>query len=660
METLANPGDFASDDPQTQNVFSQIRVKKSTRQLPIWGTDLREYIQGDNTRHAFSTFYKSWKTTIMDTFKISDKEFNPTYKETPGSVLVTVFSPKINANAQLHPWAFKIALLSQDYKGPRLVGDNTMSFRHAVMVMLHKGYKVHMESSGYIFNFEMHGVERLTCSMTTSRKEPPRIGIPTKHLTTYMSRIGKDVIIRIGPVFGLCGSRVPKNQFISWLGVAISIRHFRSPSELIETGYGDIILDSKYANKIYHNGVLSQNTLKGETFQYGYNFRQKGQETVFLSVMWETAIQQNPEVALPRYIDLLRSNSTGSDTKEADELLEFSTAELIWNQLLSDAGQEEFYYCNEQGSNDAEVIKEHLGKYPTPIPTVLWNLLRRHSLIRTANEERNCHPGDPERTLSETTFSKTIQRVLRAGLMLSEDTKEITTVFVNTKDIEIGVQYNSEQNVLEISGKWLCFDTIHKHEPCAVTNTMDPDNLGSNSFICDYIAESLLELVLDKLDFGHLVRGWRRRFVEKLRQMPREITAEQGFNAKEIVITWKDGATHLFSTVCGKNIQYHVTLHEEKCWNKALDLLHESGIQETALAPCGCAQKLVSQEMKTVTFGNLDPSRKYFPMVAENGERTFYGIPHERIQPSEHSKFMELDKKLVDVESSSQNDTNGI
>ena len=43
-------------------------------------------------------------------------------------------------------------------------------------------------------------------------------------------------------------------------------------------------------------------------------------------------------------------------------------------------------------------------------------------------------------------------------------------------------------------------------------------------------------------------------------------------------------------------------------------------------------------------------------MVAENGDLTFYGIPHEPIRPSEHSKLMELDKKRDDIKSSTQND----
>ena len=47
-------------------------------------------------------------------------------------------------------------------------------------------------------------------------------------------------------------------------------------------------------------------------------------------------------------------------------------------------------------------------------------------------------------------------------------------------------------------------------------------------------------------------------------------------------------------------------------------------------------------------------------MIAENGDNTFYGIPHEPIHPSEHSKLMELDEKPADVKSSSQNDSDDI
>lgn len=39
-----------------------------------------------------------------------------------------------------------------------------------------------------------------------------------------------------------------------------------------------------------------------------------------------------------------------------------------------------------------------------------------------------------------------------------------------------------------------------------------------------------------------------------------------------------------------------------------------------------------------MAFGNLDPSKRYFPMVAENGQNTFYGISPESIFPPAHSK----------------------
>ena len=210
-----------------------------------------------------------------------------------------------------------------------------------------------MESSGFIFNFDVVGIEKLTCEMTKSQKGTPQA---TKYLTGYVSRIGRDVMIRIGPVFGLKGSRVSQDTFIDWLKVSMSIRHFQSPSSLIETEQGDLLLDSEYANKIYRKGILSQNIFKGEPFRCGYNFNQKGNETQSLCRIWEAAIHQKPQVALPKYIDLLRSSSNYSDTNQADGLIGLPTAKIIWNWLLSDAGQGSFYYCPDQDSNVSDYI----------------------------------------------------------------------------------------------------------------------------------------------------------------------------------------------------------------------------------------------------------------------------------------------------------------
>ena len=63
---------------------------------------------------------------------------------------------------------------------------------------------------------------------------------------------------------------------------------------------------------------------------------------------------------------------------------------------------------------------------------------------------------------------------------------------------------------------------------------------------------------------------------------------------------------------------------------------------------CGCRQKLVSQEQKTALFDGLDPTRKYFPLVAENGFNTFYGIAPNPIHPSERDEKVESNEGDVD------------
>lgn len=53
-------------------------------------------------------------------------------------------------------------------------------------------------------------------------------------------------------------------------------------------------------------------------------------------------------------------------------------------------------------------------------------------------------------------------------------------------------------------------------------------------------------------------------------------------------------------------------------------------------------QKFRMHNCKSVLFGNLDPGQKYFPMVAENSESTFYGIAPRPIYPPMGGGLFEL------------------
>jgi hypothetical protein len=48
---------------------------------------------------------------------------------------------------------------------------------------------------------------------------------------------------------------------------------------------------------------------------------------------------------------------------------------------------------------------------------------------------------------------------------------------------------------------------------------------------------------------------------------------------------------------------------------------------------CGCRRAMVSHLTRRAVFSELDPHERYFPMVAEEGVVSFYGIPPEADQP---------------------------
>ena len=213
---------------------------------------------------------------------------------------------------------------------------------------------------------------------------------------------------------------------------------------------------------------------------------------------------------------------------------------------------------------DAEVIKESLKKEPVALRYILWELLRRHSLIRTAAEERvHLFRNAKDVLPPETVFSTTVKRTLEASLLLDSHTSDVEITFVDGTDCGIGMHFEPWEG-LKIDKKWLYPNDIHAEYRCRVFDVGN-EFLSSNSFLCEHVVEELYSCALKELvpKADHVWSGRLRGLVrEKLRQMPRKIVARQSSIAKEIIVSWKDGETQAFSELYGKIIKYHVTLHE--------------------------------------------------------------------------------------------------
>ncbi|KAJ5260670.1 hypothetical protein N7524_008605 [Penicillium chrysogenum] len=90
-------------------------------------------------------------------------------------------------------------------------------------------------------------------------------------------------------------------------------------------------------------------------FKFGYNFAKeqfsrdrrslldKHEEADIVQRIWESAIRTHQSVMLPIYINILRTFPQAADVESADQLLEESTRELIWQHLVSEANNKMFY-----------------------------------------------------------------------------------------------------------------------------------------------------------------------------------------------------------------------------------------------------------------------------------------------------------------------------
>lgn len=315
-----------------------------------------------------------------------------------------------------------------------------------------------------------------------------------------------------------------------------------------------------------------------------------------------------------------------------------------------------------------------MKKQPASISRILWNLLRRHFLVRTAEEERiHRFRNAKEVRPPETTFSNTIQRFIKASLLLKESTSGITVSFADSQKSDLDLCFNTELTEVRISDKWLDFYAAHAGCECKVVAMGDADL--NNTFLCDHIAESVFISMISQLMAGSFAAAWPLKaqmdwfnsslteFKEKVRQMPREIDVKQSPTAGEMIVTWEDGEARFFSKLYGKRVQYHVCLHEDSCWGVASLLLHPRGrliipvacvrsnksvMVNDELPTCGCRHMLVSQEAKKADFDNLDPAKRYFPMVAENEPNSFYGIPPNPIYPPNRNRTDYLPVESID------------
>lgn len=292
------------------------------------------------------------------------------------------------------------------------------------------------------------------------------------------------------------------------------------------------------------------------------------------------------------------------------------------------------------------MIRRHLHLTPTPLPQILWDLLRKHCTIRQFREEvihqfQRCVPV----AVPDTLFARTVDRTLQAAFALFPQTDPVRVVFVHADHDAASLVYSADEATLYVQDRWLNVHGAHRDSDCATLRLVTPPDREQDYF-CDHVVEELYGLAIDLISHEHqtlhrpfqLPSHARDHVRDRLRQMPRMVQATPSPRGG-IRVTWTDGEPAAWAQLYGAQIRFRVSLHEENCdRDPAHRLLHHepqssAETEESPGARCSCPTTTATHQTSAVDFDHLEDSRKYFPAVSRAETGAFYGISPPSVQP---------------------------
>jgi hypothetical protein len=512
-----------------------------------------------------------------------------------------------NFGAILTPSSLALGFSTKANKD-HLAGGHGEGFKLATLVMLRTGYAVNIAASGFYWNFRWGGTNRkqlycwfsdITVSELRNQKHAYQKKVDRNLPRERKANIWEDVSVKIGNVHGK-SEKIKKEDFLEWKKVSIDLD---SPSRMIKTYCGSLILDESFKNKIFLKGLLlPRKDNEGALFKFSYDFltgkinrdRERlgsaWQEAHLLARIWDCAIETEQEI-LPEYIEMLQDiHYAWADVSLAKEHISRRTALRIWQFYLDqDPERKCFYYGGNDSDIDIEIIQKSLKKEPVRLADPVWAPLRKYRLVHTPQEQQDhLLKNAPDCVKEDSVYAAQVKRSLRAMLDLDPGTSGLTLRF--KCGTEEGLDLLLDESDLLIHEKWLDFRSSHRSTPCSLFTSATKKGINVESFSCNHVVTHLYDLLLTELKKGSgrrvdsksqsLTRpedSLRVTVRENLDQMPRLVkvsTAEPG----ELKVTWTDLDGDRVSRLYGLEPQFGVVLHlQSTCSEKRHELLRCDG-----------------------------------------------------------------------------------
>lgn len=240
----------------------------------------------------------------------------------------------------------------------KLAGGHGEGFKLAALALLRNGYAVHIEASGYYWNFHWgrQDSNQLYCKITAPRERAPRetgnATIKNGALRGKKTNICTDVKFTVGVRRGV-GKKISVEHFQDWTKTTLDLC---SVNHIIQSSKGKLLKDSDYQNRIYLKGLLLDRSSKSREFKYGYDLktgtvnrdrewmRDHNEVAHNLVTIWEKAIETDEAEHLPLYINMHRNIIKWADVDRAEKYISPSFARKIWQFLCTENSEWELFY----------------------------------------------------------------------------------------------------------------------------------------------------------------------------------------------------------------------------------------------------------------------------------------------------------------------------
>jgi hypothetical protein len=273
-----------------------------------------------------------------------------------------------------------LSTLEQNYttkrNQPKLAGGNGEGFKLAALVMLRKGYAVHISASGHYWKFHWGKKNNndLYCNITAPSKKVHKEQsdaytaiAQNRSPREKKANICGDVKFTIG-VYRKDGMKISSEDIRSWMKTTLDLH---PPDLIIRSSKGSLILDRNYSNMAYLKGLLLECSLNSRRFKFGYDLiegtvnrdrhwvRDPKLVAMNLVSIWEEAIEKNEAATLAEYVNMHFDTEKWADIDLAEDYITSTLAQKIWQFLCTENSEGKLFYYD---SRDSDIVGVSVGE----------------------------------------------------------------------------------------------------------------------------------------------------------------------------------------------------------------------------------------------------------------------------------------------------------